>query len=237
MSSHDKNEDVLTKDDNLIAEALKKCKDVRVLIKKEVISFPLPIDSNEDVKSSLSTNDNVNSVYDKVPESVISLEEEAKSFCDLPLVDVSEEVEDCHGMSQVIEDVLNDLEDPDSSLSKVIDRFETEDLDQLDEIHRDQERDSKITEMESLDSLKKIQGDSSSVRIVTEDLDEDSPIHKKEVVLSVPKSENHDDEIIGERTNYSSVSKLKPKDSSEPSSSSSSSTIIASPRSSTLQSS
>ena len=237
MSSHNKNEDVLTKDDNLIAEALKKCKEVRVLIKKEVIAFPLPIESNEDVKSSLSTNDNVNSVYDKVPESVISLEEEAKSFCDLPLVDVSEEVEDCHGMSQVIEDVLNDLEDPDSSLSKVIDRFETEDLDQLDEIHRDQERDSKVTEMESLDSLKKIQGDSSSVRIVTEDLDEDGPIHKQEVVLSVPKSENHDDEIIGERTNYSSVSELKPKDSSEPSSTSSSSKIIASPRSSTLQSS
>ena len=242
MSSH-KDEDVITTDDNLISKALKKCKEVRVLIKKEVILFPLPIESNEDVKSSLSTNDYVNSVsvYDKVPESVISVEEEAKSLYDLPLVDVSEEVEDCHGMSQVIEDVLNDLEDPDSSLSKVIDRFETEDLDQLDEIQRDQKRESNVAEIEveGLDTLKKIQGDSSSVRIVTEDLDEDGPIHKQGAAPSVPKSENHDDEILGGgRTNHSSVSELKPRDSSEPSSSStSSSRIISSPRSKPIEAS
>ena len=232
MSSH-KDEDVITTDDNLISKALKKCKEVRVLIKKEVILFPLPIESNEDVKD---TNEYVNSVsvYDKVPESVISVEEEAKSLYDLPLVDVSEEVEDCHGMSQVIEDVLNDLEDPDSSLSKVIDRFETEDLDQLEEIQRDQKRESNVTEMEGLNTL-----DSSSIRIATEDLDEDGPIHKQGAAPSVTKSENHDDEILGGgRTNHSSVSELKPRDSSEPSTSStSSSRIISSPRSKPIEAS
>lgn len=142
-------------------------------------------------------------------------------------------------MSQVIEDVLNDLEDPDSSLSKVIDRFETEDLDQLEEIQRDQKRESNVTEMEGLDTLEKIQGDSSSIRIVTEDLDEDGPIHKQRAAPSVPKSENHDDEILGGgRTNHSSVSELKPRDSSEPSSSStSSSRIISSPRSKPIEAS
>ena len=66
----------------------------------------------------------------EVIQESLSVSEEPSSspIVDLPLLEEDSQ------MSQVIDDVLLDLDDPESSLTKIMDNFETEDLDALAEI-------------------------------------------------------------------------------------------------------
>jgi len=91
---------------------------------KEAVQVVLKKDPDE-VDSSSQLQLGTDSV--KEANGIIEPDEQLNST-------LKEELEEDSRMSQVIDDVLHDLDDPESSLTKIMDIFETEDLDALAEI-------------------------------------------------------------------------------------------------------